>query len=430
VLEVDFEVADRKTTIAGRTVEGQSYADGVQGPTLRLAPGERLRVHLRNRLDQETNLHFHGMHVSPVPPGDDVLMHVAAGKDFTYDIEVPADHARGTYWYHSHQHGTSEAQVFAGLSGVLIVEGLEDLLPEPLRQVPQRVLAFKDVQVVGDEVEEKDIDSNAPTTRLVNGLERPGLTAAPGETQLWRLANIGADIFYDVQLSGVPFTVVGEDGNPVWSVWAADHLVLPPGKRYDVLVQATAGSATLSTLAYDQGGDQYPAVPLATLDPSGPPVAPAALPTSLIADPDLATARIDKARTIEFDGSDDDGWRIDGKEFDMSRVDQLVQLGTTEEWTVRNTSAEQHPFHIHQDDFQVMSVNGQAYGARSEQDTVVIPIGGEVVIRMAFRDFPGRWVFHCHILAHEDAGMMAIVGAEGPDGRIPGDPQDDGRSDT
>ena len=107
-----------------------------------------------------------------------------------------------------------------------------------------------------------------------------------------------------------------------------------------------------------------------------------------------------------------------------------MRLGTTEEWTVRNTSAEQHPFHIHQDDFQVISVNGQPYGARSEQDTVVVPIGGQVVIRMRFTDFPGRWVFHCHILAHEDAGMMAIVGAEGPDGRIPGDPDDDGRPDT
>ena len=258
VLEVTFEVADRRTTIGGREVEGRSYADGVQGPTLRLAPGDHLRLHLRNRLDQATNLHFHGMHVSPLPPGDDVLMHVPAGEEFTYEFDVPADHARGTYWYHSHQHGSSEAQVFAGLSGVLIVEGLEDLLPAALRDVPQRVLAFKDVQVAGDEVEDKNIDSNAPTTRLVNGLERPRLTAAPGETQLWRLANIGADIFYDLQLPGTSFTVVGEDGNPVWSVWSADHLVLPPGKRYDVLVQPAAGSSTLSTLAYDQGGDQYP----------------------------------------------------------------------------------------------------------------------------------------------------------------------------
>jgi len=282
-----------------------------------------------------------------------------------------------------------------------------------------------------DEVQQKDINSDASTTRLVNGLERPRLTAAPGETQLWRLANIGADIFYELQLPGTSFTVVGEDGNPVWSVWSADHLVLPPGKRYDVLVQApAAGSATLSTLAYDQGGDQYPEVALATLDTTGPAVPAATLPSSLIADPGLATARIDRSRSIEFDGSDKDGWRIDGKEFDMERVDQVVQLGTTEEWTIRNTSDEQHPFHIHQDDFQVMSVNGQPYGARSEQDTVVIPIGGEVVIRMAFRDFAGRWVYHCHILAHEDAGMMAIVGAEGPDGRIPGDPDEDGRRNT
>ena len=277
VLEVDFEVADRRTTIGGRTVEGKSYADGVQGPTLRLAPGERLRLHLRNRLDQATNLHFHGMHVSPLPPGDDVLMHVPAGEEFTYEIDVPADHARGTYWYHSHQHGTSEAQVFAGLSGVLIVEGLEDLLPAALRDVPQRVLALKDVQVVGRR-------RGGPGHRLQRADhpagQRPGAApahggagrdpaVAPGQHRRRHLLRRRSSPASRSRWWARTATPCGRCGRP--TTWSC-----PRASATTCSSRPGAGSATLSTLAYDQGGDQYPAVPLATLDTTGTPVPAAA----------------------------------------------------------------------------------------------------------------------------------------------------------
>jgi FtsP/CotA-like multicopper oxidase with cupredoxin domain len=100
---------------------------------------------------------------------------------------------------------------------------------------------------------------------------------------------------------------------------------------------------------------------------------------------------------------------INDKEFDPDRVDVRPRLGTVEEWTLRNASDEQHPFHIHVNDFQVVSVGGEPYEAHGLQDTVPLLPGNDVVIRTRFADFTGRFVFHCHILNHEDAGMMAVV---------------------
>jgi FtsP/CotA-like multicopper oxidase with cupredoxin domain len=109
---------------------------------------------------------------------------------------------------------------------------------------------------------------------------------------------------------------------------------------------------------------------------------------------------------------------INGHQFAATRVDEVVRLGATEEWVLRNRSREEHPFHIHTNYFQVVAVDGRRYRARGMQDTVVVPVGGTVRIRLRFDDFVGASVFHCHILAHEDAGMMGIVDVT-RDGRRP-----------
>ncbi len=125
---------------------------------------------------------------------------------------------------------------------------------------------------------------------------------------------------------------------------------------------------------------------------------------------DLSNASVAKQRTVTFNQDEATGFfGIDGKTFDENRVDQQVKIGTVEEWRVVNEASEQHPFHIHINDFQVISVNGKPYDAVGHQDTVILPPKGEVVLRMRFRDFPGRWVYHCHILNHADMGMMALV---------------------
>ena len=121
--------------------------------------------------------------------------------------------------------------------------------------------------------------------------------------------------------------------------------------------------------------------------------------------PDLGNDPIAKKRTVVF-SENAKGFYINGKEFSADRTLFNPQIGTTEEWTIKNTTKEEHPFHIHVNDFQVMSINGKPVDAKSLRDTQALPIGGEIVIRMRFTDFLGRYVFHCHILAHEDGGMM------------------------
>jgi len=124
----------------------------------------------------------------------------------------------------------------------------------------------------------------------------------------------------------------------------------------------------------------------------------------------LATEHVDRTRHLVFsENPKTNQFFINGKQFDAKHVNYVAKLGTTEEWVIKNVSREEHPFHIHVNDFEVMSVNGTPYHARSEQDVVPLPPQGEVRIRMHFSRFVGATVFHCHILAHEDNGMMGII---------------------
>jgi len=324
--------------------------------------------------------------------------------------------------------GDVENQIFAGLSGALVVGDDRTLLPPELRQITTHTFALKDVQLdagshILQNTDTSEIDSGNPTVRLVNGRLRPVLTMRPNETQLWRLANIGADIFYQLRLDGYDFTVINEDGTPVAQTRNDDTLLLPPGKRYDVLVTAPSkpGSAALRTTAYSNGpqGDAYPDTSLATIKVAGGqvPRLPSVSGPMPTAPADLSAAPVAQHRTVELSQSEDDTeFYINGKPFSMdsSVFDTPAKLGTVEEWTILNTSGEIHPFHLHTNAFQVTSINGVAQPYTHDQDIVPVPhaengVPGKVVIRVAFADFPGKWMFHCHIAAHEDNGMMSHI---------------------
>ena len=412
-LQTEFSVEPTTFSVAGAQVKGYAFQGQYIGPTLRVRPGDTVRIDLTNRLGQPTNLHGHGMFMSPLGISDNVLRVMKSDTFNKIVWKLPTDIEPGTYWYHTHLHGLVEKQVFSGLSGVLIVDGLDELLPPDLQGVNQYVVALKDLQVKNGAIVNTNIDSNAPTTRTVNGQVDPVLTVRTNETQMLRLANIGADIWYRLKLSGTQFRVIAQDANPVAKVWTTDELVLPPGKRYDVLVRwPNAGTHTLETLPYSTGpdGDNYPQRRLMTVNVEGDPVPDIAWPTSLAPPSPLATDKVDRTRQFVFsENTKTNQFYINGKQFDATRVNVVAKLGTTEEWTLKNISREEHPFHIHVNDFLVMAVNGKPVESYSEQDTVPLPVGGEVRIRMHFNRFVGTYVFHCHILAHEDNGMMNIV---------------------
>ncbi|MCC9312167.1 multicopper oxidase family protein [Kitasatospora sp. RB6PN24] len=449
-LTITLDAAGTRFDLSGREVWGQSYNGRFVAPTIRVAPGSNATIHLVNHLTVATNLHFHGLHVSPSGQSDDPFLCVPAGASTTYSLAIPADHPLGTFWYHSHALATScpatgspampgmsasgfmpgdvENQIFAGLSGALVVGDDRSLLPRALHHVTAHTVVLKDVQLdrlghIVQNTSSTSIDSNNPTVRLVNGQLRPILSMKPRETQLWRLVNAGADIFYQLKLDGYCFTVIGEDGTPVARVTTPDTLLLPPGKRYDVLVTAhdRPGETILRTTAYSNGpqGDSYPDVPLAHVEVTGPrmhqlPTVSGAIPT---APPDLSEEPIARHRSLALsENSEGTQFFINGKQFsfDTPLFDTPARLGTVEEWRILNQSGEDHPFHLHTNHFQVMSVNGVPRPYTHQQDTVPVPhavngVPGQVVVRVPFSDYPGRWMFHCHIAAHEDNGMMSYI---------------------
>jgi suppressor of ftsI len=413
LLQVRIVVARRQVDVAGSKLWALTYNGHYMPPTLRFRPGDRLELAMENRLDQHTNLHVHGLHVSPSGNSDNVVStHIEPGQTFHYAYQFPGNLAPGTYWYHSHMHEDSEPQVAGGMSGIIVVEGLNRYLPPKLHNITEQVIALKDFQTQGDAIKTGGLQISDPTNRTVNGQLNPTIRIRPGEIQLWRLANISADIFYNLQLQGQQFQVIAQDANPVSRIYAADTLLLPAGARFDVLVKGgPPGSTQLQTLAYSTGqdGDQFPQANLATLVSEGKPMTPPTLPPTFAPTEDLRNATVAKQQTIVFSENQQGGFFINGKQFDPGRVDVQSKLNTVEEWTIRNESNEQHTFHVHTNDFQLMSTNGVAQQSHGLQDTAVVPANGEIVIRIHLTEYTGKTVLHCHILQHEDAGMMAVL---------------------
>jgi FtsP/CotA-like multicopper oxidase with cupredoxin domain len=375
-------------------------------------------VRLVNRLDQPTNLHVHGLHVSPAADSDNVLRKIPPGESFDYLYALPIDQPAGLNWVHSHASGDSDAQVFGGLASAIIIEGDLDGLPG-VAGVPERLLVLqafrRDAQ---GRVAPGDETPDAPYQRLVNGQLAPTIQIRPGQTQRWRILNASADTYYLLQLTDHPFHQIATDGNTLGEVWTRDQILMPPGKRVEVLIQGgPPGVYELRTLAYDKGPQpagmgarSEPETVLATLVSEGSAEVPQPLPTTLLPFVDLRSVPIDQRREITFDvpAGMPQRFAINGQVADTSRVDLTVRANTTEEWVIRNTSDQVHPFHIHVNPFQVIAVNGEPVPARGYEDVVNLPRLGEVTIRQRFAHFMGTTVFHCHILMHEDLGMLAV----------------------
>jgi suppressor of ftsI len=416
ILRTTLVAAYHMGKVDGQPVIAMLYNGSLPGPTLHVYPGDRIELNLINNLNETTNLHFHGFHVSPANNSDNIFLEVAPGKTQHYTVDIPKNHPLGTDWYHSHLHQLSYGQNAAGLSGLIIVEGLQKLLPKPLQNITtqtfaMRVFPYNQLYVTTNNIQHDLLplsNTNTGHERLtVNGEVNPEINMTSGETQLWHLANIGPETFLTVELPGHTFHVIAEDGYPVWQVWNNDTLFLPSGKRFDVLVTATGnGSIPFRTVhnhliaTVNIQGNQKDVKHVNII------------PTTLsYPKKDLSNATIAAHRVLNFSSNDVD-WRyaINNKTFNPNRIDYKVKLGTVEEWKLvnldDNSSGENHPFHIHVNHFQVMSVNGKPYHAHGLQDTVLIPTEGTVVIRIPFKDFVGKSVFHCHLLFHGDYGMM------------------------
>jgi suppressor of ftsI len=435
VLEATFTVETAQIDVAGKQLTTQLYNGLYVPPTLRVRRGDTIKLHLKNRISQQTNAHYHGMNVSPLGNSDNVFVHVLPDRDFDYTIDIPDTHPQGLFYYHPHLYGLTEAQIMGGMSGLLVVDGLLDPFPE-LAGITELQMQLKDTQIVDGALPD-DIDPSAPTNHTLNGQVNPTIRIRPGELQLWRIGNIGADLYYPLVLEGHPFYEIARDGNRRTRLTTHEQILLPPSSRFEVLVRGGApGTYLFKSLDFDTGpvGDSYPGVTLATVVVGGDPVDPIPLPTDFPPVPDLRSTPVQIPRTIVFDESEDGNtFFIDGKMFDPDRIDTPVTLGTTEVWTIKNCTQELHVFHIHQLDFQVVEINGVEQPFLGRQDTVDLPYAtdegpddedcqsgtpGVVTVIIPFTDptVLGKFVYHCHIGEHEDNGMMATIEVREPDG--------------
>ena len=436
-------------------------------PTIKIKPGDTIVVNLKNALPNavqpgtmqpdamgpqyvgmplDVNLHFHGLTVSPRKPGDDVLTMLAMpGEKLHYVVHVPPNQEPGLYWYHTHVHGETNYQVGeGGMSGAIVVEGLERHLPR-LAGMKERVLMLRDTSAgsagPADVPQVRDPNPCSPNPGIVtlNTALRPVIRIAPGEQQFFRLVNASGHKTLKLAVDGEKLQLVAVDGYALDSYPGTpptrmdSSIVVPPAGRAEFVVTGPAsGHGTFRTLCYDSGfnGDSNPNVVLAHLEapagggahrgnPAGPLTVGAPVPENAYTTP---LPPIAAKRVVVF-SEGPHHFFINGKTYRPGAPPMfVVHVGTVEEWHILNVTGEVHDFHIHQVHFFVKSINGVPVVHPYWSDSFVIPHRaaenvhskpGSIVAIMDFRDpiIKGTFLFHCHILDHEDHGMMAKIQA-------------------
>ncbi|MCY0903705.1 multicopper oxidase family protein [Arthrobacter sp. H14-L1] len=435
-LQVKLSAALGQVRMAGRDATALSYNGSLPGPTLFLEPGDRVKVTLENRLSDPTNLHVHGLHVSPQGNSDNVLVSVEPGESFDYEYRLPVNHPPGVYWYHPHHHGTVADQIFGGLYGAIIIQ---DSPPVPVTR--ERVLVISDISLTGDgsiaavSAMEKMMGREGGMV-LVNGQLNPALAARPGERERWRIINACTSRYLKLRLDGQNLQLLGLDSGRYQSPRDVEEVLLAPGNRADLLVTTAKGTAVLRTmpvyrgsmgsmLGGNNGGGQFRSGPygavLATLSVTGAPAAGLGPVPAQPTPRDLRATPVTARRELVFAmgtgmnsggmGSGMLSFTINGRPFDPARVDTTVPAGAVEEWTLRNTSPMDHPVHLHVWPMQIIEQAGQPVDSPMWQDVVNVPARSSVRVRISFDDFTGKTVYHCHILDHEDSGMMGLIEA-------------------
>lgn len=387
------------------------------GPTLRLSHGDDVRLTVRNGLDEATALHWHGMRLPAAADGGPHQM-IDPGEEWTAQWVV--DQPAATLWYHPHPHGETERHVYKGLGGMILLED-----PQEQALALPREYGVDDVPVIvqdktfddaGELIETDRRDSGMlGDTILVNGTAGAVLAIRRELTRL-RVLNASTARTYSFAFEDDhPFDMVATDGGLLPAPLELTRIVLSPGERAEIIVTMTAGQQlTLRSVPHDLGlsshlarrtgtEDRFDVLRLeaaAELRPSPP------VPDQLAELPEIDPQQASLTRRFEL-GSN----RINGERMDMERIDFEVRAGATEIWEVVNTHSRPHNFHIHDVQFQVLDIDGAPPPAelRGWKDTVYTP--PDVLIRLVMRfgddtDPLLPYMYHCHLLWHEDEGMM------------------------
>ncbi len=390
-----------------------------------------------------TNLHFHGLNIAPVCHQDETVRTVIQnnGVPFQYTFQVPPNDSFGLYWYHPHAHGFAAPQVYGGAAGALIIEGGNSLT----QGLPERVLTVRrNVDAVTDDDGQFTLNfepANYPRRPL------PIINMTSGQKEFWRVLNASTNGFLALQVfqSGAKsLQVISIDGIPLATPASMTTVYVPPAGRVEFIVPALVAStpALFLTQGFNTGpiGDVMTPANLASLvvasgggapglkAQAAPPPKPAPAPTVAPRFSGLASVTPTTTRSLYFSelnvGTNGPGQffiTVAGQQpklFDPKNPPAITtHVGSVEDWTVSNQTGEAHAFHIHQIHFLVTAINGQTVPDPSLVDTVTIPSWTgtgpypNVTLHMDFRDpnIAGTFVYHCHILDHEDGGMMATI---------------------
>lgn len=422
--------------LPGKPVRSFGYSAPVLGPAIRLRRGDTTQVSVENELEVPTTVHWHGL---LIPGAVDGGPHNVIRPGATWTANLSIDQPETTAWFHPHPHGDTASQVYSGLAGLLLIEdssgerlglprhyGVDDL---PLI-LQDRVFGYDGSPVYAPGAMGVMAGYRGDSF-IVNGVVDPVARVPAGLVRL-RLLNGANARFFELQFSDArTFQVIGSDGGYLPAPVPLRQLLLAPGERYEIVVDFSNGQKTTLLTGPDRNlpmmgmmmGGARPAdggVLLSFEVDAALPVAANTLPKALVPVPPIERAKIANTRQFLLNdmmmgGGMMMGGRgggpvmaINGRPFDMSRIDLDVRKGTVELWRI-GAPMMGHPFHVHGTQFQLLSINGQQPPPhmRGWKDTVIV--GGEAEILVPFSQTASSeapFMFHCHILEHEDAGMM------------------------
>ncbi|QIS02597.1 multicopper oxidase domain-containing protein [Nocardia brasiliensis] len=412
----------------GQATETWGFNGAYLGPTLRARRGEQVAVTVRNHLPEASTVHWHGMHLPAAMDGGPHQM-VQAGA--TWQPRWTIDQPAATLWYHPHPHGATEDHVRRGLAGMFLLDDeFSETLPLP------RNYGVDDLPVIVQDVKfrENELDSSHAIFRdvgflgdqtMVNGTLAPYRTVCDELVRL-RLLNASTARTYTFGFAdGRGFSLVATDGGLIEQPLTLDRLPLSPGERAEIVVRMRAGERTVLrsneldagldfwTQRFAGGDDTFDVLELRAADTLRPsPALPATLARP--STPDGSDSVVERRFELNLSG-------INGKPMAMDRIDFTVTRGTTEIWTVRNNDGMPHNFHIHDVQFRVLRRNDGPPPAalNGPKDTVFLP--PNTTVRLAVRfdgpaDPAAPYMYHCHLLWHEDLGMMGQFAVVEPGG--------------
>jgi len=418
-------VANREF-LPGLVTQVLAYNGAFPGAMIEVAEGDRIKVTFKNRVPGQTStVHWHGLDI-PADQDGNPMDPVSSGGERVYEFTIPADSA-GSYWYHPHPHVLAAEQLYRGLAAPFIVHGKNDPLPAELGDT---VLFISSISLNADGTIAENTEADMFNGRegdhvLVNGAKQPVLVVPPGSSRRFRLYNATNGRFLRLSLEGHDMTLVGTDGGLMAApVKGLKEILLAPAERAEIVVdfRAEAGRVALTGMPYDHGwmGGGKPAaetLTLMTFELSGTAVSPITLPATLreiaaFGEP-AARKRLEFSENMGMaNGAMTMGFLIDGKSFDMNRIDLRSRAGQVELWEIYNGADMDHPMHVHGTQFQI--VEREKDGKTSAEPILAwkdtVNVTAKETVRIKIRhSMAGLRMYHCHILEHENSGMMGLL---------------------